>query len=143
LQSKLPIAIVPIEDDGFHIMVDVKINGKKARLLVDTGASRSVFDMERIKKFIREEDFITEENEKLSTGLGTDSMESQSVTIKKIQLGDIKINDYRAIILEMGYVNASYEKLKLPGIDGVLGSDLLVELKATIDYKKEELILVC
>ena len=45
------------------------------------------------------------------------------------------------ILLDLTHVNVSYEKLDLPAIDGVLGSDLMMEYKAVIDYQKKELTL--
>ncbi len=52
----LPIKILKL-DDGFHLLISVRVNGKAARLLVDTGASKSVFDKERIGKYISKDKF--------------------------------------------------------------------------------------
>ena len=40
--------LLDIEGDGFHVMISGKINGKEAHFLIDTGASRSVFDTDTI-----------------------------------------------------------------------------------------------
>jgi len=135
----LPIRILFIEEDGFHLMIQSAINGKKAWLLIDTGASKTVFDRERIKKFVDEKEFFL--NEKLSTGLGTSTMQTHSVTVKKFQLGQLTIKNYNSILLDLSHVNDSYHKLDLPEIDGVLGSDLMVQYQAVIDYKAKELKL--
>ena len=45
---EIPINIINIEGDGFHIVTEGHINGKAARFVVDTGASRTVFDKDRI-----------------------------------------------------------------------------------------------
>lgn len=108
-------------------------------MLIDTGASKTVFDMVRFKKFVDENGF--EKNEKLSTGLGTNSMETHSAIIKKIQFGDLTIKNLKTILLDLSHVNVSYSKLGLPDIDGVLGSDLMMEYNAIIDYKSKELKL--
>lgn len=108
-------------------------------MLIDTGASKTVFDENRIKKFIDENEFIL--NEKLSTGLGTNSMQTHSATIKKIQFGKIVLKNFNTILLDLSHVNESYSKLDLPVIDGVLGSDLMIEYNAVIDYKSKELKL--
>lgn len=42
--TTIPLQILPIENDGFHLMIVVKINRKNANLIIDTGASRTVFD---------------------------------------------------------------------------------------------------
>ncbi|MBK7570589.1 MAG: hypothetical protein IPI10_02830 [Bacteroidetes bacterium] len=46
--------MLTIEDDGLHLIVDSEVNGKSCRLLIDTGASRTVFDQNRIFIFIKE-----------------------------------------------------------------------------------------
>ena len=49
---EIPINIINIEGDGFHIVTDGLVNGKSARFVVDTGASRTVFDKDRILNYI-------------------------------------------------------------------------------------------
>ena len=108
-------------------------------MLIDTGASRTVFDKTRIEKFASVQNLKA--SEKLSTGLETNSMQSHSVIINKLRIGDYTVEHYEAILLDLTLVNESYHKLGLPEIDGVLGSDILFECKAKIDYEKKALIL--
>ena len=49
---EVPLQLLDIEGEGFHIMVQGMIHGKEARFLIDTGASRSVFDPKTISTFI-------------------------------------------------------------------------------------------
>jgi predicted aspartyl protease len=135
----LPIDLLFIDDDGFHLMIHPLINNKKSCLLIDTGASRTVFDMKRIQRFVDEKGF--KPNEKLSTGLGTNSMQTHDVAIKKMQLNELVLKNIKSILLDLSHVNESYGKLGLPSIDGVLGSDLMVKYNAVIDYQKKILKL--
>jgi len=137
--NTIKIHLLPIEDDGYHIFLMALINGKPARLLIDTGASRTVFDAGRIKAFLDQEDHEFEKMDKLSTGLGTNTMESHSVVLKEFKLGETVFNDYCTVVLNIVHVNQSYQMLGYPEIDGVLGGDLLHELKAVIDYRKKEI----
>lgn len=139
MQTKLPFEIIPIEDDGFHLQLKVTINGIAANLIIDTGASRSVFDQTRIAQFTKNSH--VEDLDRLSAGLGTNTMISKKVIIEKLQLNTIVIENYEATILDLTHVNESYEKLELELIDGVLGSDILVDYNAIIDYDKKELVL--
>lgn len=136
----LPLTLQAIENDGFHLMLTIKVNGKNAVMILDTGASRTVFDETRIINFIGDNNL--EEHDKLSTGLGTTTMASKKVVLKKIQFGKILITNYDATILDLQHVNQSYQKLELEPIDGVLGGDILVDYNAIIDYEKKELKLV-
>ncbi len=133
------IKLLNIENNGYHLCVKAKINGKIANLLVDTGASRTVFDVNRIDKFVKIANL--QENEQLSTGLGTTSMKSHITELKKIQLEDLIIKNYPAVFLDLSHVNESYERVGLAAIDGVVGSDLLHEYKAIVNYEKLEISL--
>jgi hypothetical protein len=135
----IPIELLFIEDAGYHLLVKAKVNGKTVTLLIDTGASKTVFDKGRILRFAEEESFLT--LEKLSTGLGTTMMETQSTVLKKFQIGKLQIANFETIVIDLSHVNITYAKLDLPAIDGVLGSDLMVKHHAIIDYKKKEMKL--
>jgi len=135
--TEIPIQLISIEGDGFHLILKGSINNSTASFLIDTGASRSVFDQKRIKKFADDASF--EDNEKLSTGLGTNEMPSQVLILEKLQFGDLIIADYQAVAIDLRHVHFSYENLGLPQIDGVLGGDLLKQFKAVINYKTKKI----
>lgn len=136
---KVPIRTLSIEGDGFHLQIKVKINGKNANCIIDTGASKTVFDSERIKRFLKRE--TVHENERLSTGLGTSSMQSQVVVIERLDLGAFTIYHLPCIMLDLGHVNQTYTSIGLEPIDGVIGSDILHNSQAVIDYGKSLLSL--
>lgn len=139
MEYTIPFNVVPIEDSGYHLMVEVLINSVPAIFLIDTGASKSIMDQNRIVRFISNAVFTP--NEQLSAGLGTNTMESQLCVIDSVEIGGIKIPDYQTVLMDISHVNESYQKLGYPGIDGVLGSDLLYRFKASIDYEKSSLLL--
>ncbi|MBL4593928.1 MAG: clan AA aspartic protease [Flavobacteriales bacterium] len=140
MKTIIPLTIFPIENDGFHVKVSIMINGKEASMILDTGASRTVFDETRIMEFV--DDNHIEDHDRLSSGLGTNSMTSKKVLIGKIQIGEIEIVGYDATILDLQHVNQSYEKLELEPVEGVLGGDILNDYNAVIDYANKELILI-
>ncbi len=134
----IPIKLLKLED-GFHLLIKVRVNGKVARLLIDTGASKTVFDKERIKAFLKDEKFET--HDKLSTGLGTSSMKSHLALIEKFSIGKIEIRKYKTVVIDLSHVNVAYGQMKQKPIDGVLGSDILKKYKAVIDYGKKKILL--
>ncbi len=135
----IPLKFLAIEGNGTHLLIVVKINGKKANMLVDTGASRTVFDINSISKFTSKKKFG--KNNQLSTGLGTNTMQSHNTILKKVKIGKLEIENFEAILLDLKHVNESYEKIGLGTIDGVLGGEILVNFKAVIDYGKKQLKL--
>ena len=54
-KSTLPIHFIKLNDFGVHLVVKAKINGKIANMLIDTGASNTVFDKTRIATFLPKE----------------------------------------------------------------------------------------
>lgn len=135
--TEIPFQLIPIEDDGYHLLTQGIINDTVATFLIDTGASRCVFDEQKIKNFLTKQPFT--ENEKLSTGLGTNTMPTKVVEIDRIIFGELCIQQYTAVVIDLSHVTESYASLQLPQIDGVLGSDILNEFKCVINYKKRKL----
>ena len=130
---EIPIRLLDIEGEGFHVMIQGKINGMEANFLIDTGASRSVFDPTVITKFIENPNF--EKKEGITAGVGGSDLESSTFIIKSLTLGTIELSNYEAVALDLENIHENYRKLRLPAIDGIIGGDILVKLKATINYR--------
>ena len=137
--TMIPLRVVSIQERGFHILVKIKVNNKTARMVVDTGASQTVMDRERVHRFVKEREF--KKSESLSTGLGTNSMESHIAHIRKMQLGDLILKDNSLLLLDLSMVNKSYQQIGIKEIDGILGSDILMNHQAVIDFNKKVLKL--
>ncbi len=130
---EVPLQLLDIEGEGFHIMVKGTIHGKEASFLVDTGASRSVFDTKTIAAFI--EDLHFEKKEGMTAGVGSSDLESATFHIDQLSIGALEIQDYEAVALDLENIHEMYDKLCLPHIDGIIGGDLLSHHKAVINYK--------
>jgi len=137
MKCVVPIEIFGLEEDGVHLLVLAMVNGDPARLIVDTGASRTVFDVNRMRQFSGEAVFEIKDKE--ATGLGTNTMESHLVVLNEFKIGDLIIESYETVLIDLSHVNESYEKIGIEPIDGVLGGDILLEYKAIIDYSKEQI----
>lgn len=135
----LLIEVLAIQGDGFHAFVNVGIGRKHLRMLVDTGASRTVFDEQKISEIIPSERFRS--IEQLSAGLGTNSAPGKSTIIPNLRLGALKLKNYETVILDLSHVNVLYRSIGLPELVGVLGSDLLLKYKAKIDFEENTLVL--
>lgn len=136
---EIPINIINIEGDGFHIVTEGLINGKTARFVVDTGASRTVFDKDRILNYINNPEFS--EKEGLSAGIGGTDISSFIFDIDELCFGDLMIKNYQAVAMDLSNINTSYEMIKLPPIDGVFGGDLLKKHNAVINYRLKKIRL--
>ena len=136
---EVPLQLLDIEGEGFHIMVQGKIHDKEARFLIDTGASRSVFDPNTITDFI--DNVAFEKKEGMTAGVGSSDLESATFMIEVFSIGELEIHDYEAVALDLENIHEMYGKLGLPRIDGIIGGDLLKRYKAVINYKGKKMRL--
>jgi len=138
-QTKIKLIVEEIEKKNFHLFVIINIGKKFARLLLDTGASKTVFDKGKILKFVKLSRLLAHEGK--SVGLGISDAETQVVKLNNIQIGKLAINSFEVAVLDISNVNITYNQISIPDIDGVLGSDFLMKYKATIDFNKGVLVL--
>jgi hypothetical protein len=136
---EVPLQLLDIEGEGFHVMVEGSIHGKEAHFLIDTGASRSVFDPKTISTFI--DDLTFEKKEGLTAGVGSSDLESATFQIDVFSLGALEILNYEAVALDLENIHEMYAKLGLPQIDGIIGGDLLKRHKAIINYRCKKMRL--
>lgn len=139
VKSHVPIRAISIPPSGLHLAVSAFINGQLANVLIDTGASQTVMDRNRIGIFSTQTEF--EATGQKSKGLGTDSMESHHFSVNQFILGDLVLERLEVTLLDLTHVNGSYSELGMTPIDMVLGGDLLRSYAAVIDYANLVLIL--
>ena len=140
MQHILPIEIIDLQGEGMHLFLKTKAGRKACRLLIDTGASRTVFDAERFQRLLPKAELQL--LQQLSTGLGSNAVQSRAGSIPRLKLGDVVLKDFEVVVLDLSHVNQSYQQLGFPEIDGVLGSDVLFKMKAEIDYGRAQLRLI-
>ena len=139
MKTTLPIDIVTLgEDNSFHLFVSGYINGQSYDLLIDTGASHTIFDSSLIQEVPADE---TVGHEIQSAGIHAGELKTSIGHIKKFKLGDLKYVDWTVVLLDLTHVNNLYGKFSDKRVAGLIGSDFLLKHKAIIDYKKRELVL--
>ncbi|RYF10445.1 MAG: hypothetical protein EOO42_22590, partial [Flavobacteriales bacterium] len=57
----IPLKLLNLQDDGFHLLVEVVVFKEKHFAVLDTGASRSVFDKLLIERHLAETLHVSEE----------------------------------------------------------------------------------
>src|SRR5690606_7773363 len=75
----------------------------------------------------------------ISTGLGTNSMESFILELPTFEIGTWKIKKFVTAVLDLSTVNYAYEQMNFQPVIGVLGGDILFSYAARIDYQKRAL----
>lgn len=138
-ETRVPLELVNLHNDGFHLLVEVVVFGQSFNVVLDTGASKTVFDKTVIEKHMKDAELMS--SELLSTGLGTNSMESHTIIIPVLKIGKFKLKNFEAAVLDLSTISHAYSSLNLPPVIGVLGGDILMRHKAIINYKKLHLKL--
>lgn len=136
----IPFEIINIENEGYHIVLDIEILDSKYKIVLDTGASKTVLDKHTLLNIgLKEEDFTS--TDILSTGLGTNEMKSEMLDLKSISLGTWSIKNITVAVLDLSAINYAYNHMNLEPVIGVLGGDILTQYGAIINYKKKTLQL--
>ncbi len=137
---KLPLELIDLQGDGFHLLVEVFVFGQSFKAVLDTGASKSAFDMEIISG-LAPADQIVHVPDHHAIGLGTTTMERYFVVCPELKLGKLIIKNYEAPVFDLSAIKFAYDKLDLPPVIGVLGGDILHQCQAVIDYENLKLNL--
>ncbi|MXV17164.1 aspartyl protease family protein [Hufsiella ginkgonis] len=135
---RVPLEILNLNNDGFHLLVDVVVFGASFKAVVDTGASRTVFDKTLITGLLGGNDILVT-TDKLSAGLGTTSMESFQLIVPEVRIGKFRIHELEAAVLDLSSINQAYANLRIGPVIGVIGGDILMTYRAVIDYGKSQL----
>lgn len=135
----VPLNIIDLHDDGFHPLVEVSLFAKPFIMVLDTGASKTAFDQTTLTEANETMSILA--SEKLSTGLGTNTMESFTATVSDMFIGSLPIAEFEAAVLDLSTINIAYSQMGHPKVLGVLGGDILMKYKAVIDYGKQVLKL--
>src|SRR5437764_546210 len=112
--TTIAIKILNIENNGIHLLIEAYINRKKTIMILDTGASKTVFDKESIQRLIGDE-AITQ-NDVKSVGVGGHHLESHQTIIKSFRLGKLTIKNYTTVLIDLSHVNEIYKQLDTPAI---------------------------
>lgn len=135
----IPLEILDLNGNGFHILINIKLFSQPFRLVLDTGASKTAFDKTLLLELIQENKL--KKSGHLTTGLGTSNMESFTVDIADLYIGKFHIPLLEVAVLDLSAINLAYQKLEIAPVLGVLGGDVLVKYLAVIDYERCKLVL--
>jgi hypothetical protein len=137
--KSIKIILGAFDEGGYHLFINLKINGLKCRFLIDTGASKSVLDKRYFEEKIGKKYIKAVKQE--TTGLHSSTSESYYGNIKMIELGHHVIKNYSVAAIDLTHVNQVYRNAKKPKINGILGSDLMLRYKMIVDYGELKIYL--
>ena len=135
----VPLTNIDLQGEGFHLLLDIVIFNQTFKVVLDTGASRTAFDHDLL--FTANEKAHIIASERLSTGLGTNTMISATTVLENIRIGELLIPEMEVAVLDLSTINIAYAELGQPKVLGVIGGDILMKYSAVIDYHRKLLLL--
>jgi len=139
LEKKGYVAVPLTQEEGGGFMVECKIGIVPCRLLLDTGAESSVFDIALVKRL-----GLKQGDEVGGVGIGG-VQKGVEISLRGISIGDF---DTRAMTgslyfkaFDLSAMNDVRDQRKLRRIDGLLGHSGLKHASAVVDYSARTLYL--
>lgn len=140
MRYKIPIEIIELELENYHPVVStVFADGTRGKWVVDTGASKSVFDIQLAQHIAYSEG---DKEELHSAGISEEPIQSTLGVLKTVLFGKLQVENMKVALLDLSHINQLYSRATDLKICGLLGSDFLVKHKAVLDYKRSKLVLL-
>ncbi|MDR2410608.1 MAG: NUDIX domain-containing protein [Bacteroidales bacterium] len=128
-----PFEIIALDKDqqNFQPVIEAYIGEHPLRLIVDTGASHSCLSEKMIKQFVGKTKIETN----IVVGIGRGKLKNNKlIHVPDFRIAELEISNYAFLTLKLTYINRMLSLLGIKPIDGLLGSDILYQYKAIIDY---------
>ena len=117
-----------------HLTATLKINGQNAVMLLDTGGGATVLDYKQMDHF----GLKARATHDYAAGIG--ETRAQLAQAKAdISIGKVTLKGFGLYVMDMYNVNVTFKRNRSMQVDGVLGSDLIEQLHAVIDYDNHRL----
>ena len=97
-----------MQEDGYHCIIDGAVNGNPLLMVLDTGASRSCFDIAFLQQFLDEQALQT--NDSMTSGIGTNSLNSFITVLDEFSMGSFVLEKYQAVGLDLTHIHEAYKQ---------------------------------
>lgn len=122
-----PVVIPYKYDDGGHIRVPAKVNGRDIEMMLDTGCGHSDLWIDKLADIAKPDE--TKMTAKMANG---SDFSYSSLRADKLQLGSLELNNVRLAIVP-GLPKHRY-------LSGFFGGNIMEHMVVTIDYQKKEIL---
>jgi predicted aspartyl protease len=125
------------ESEGYNLYVDGKVNGTKARLMVDTGAFATLLHSQFVlgmKIPLRKTKFV-------SSGINLSPSRVHVATITRLSVGSMDMQSHRVGVINLERLIYGGSLQASPPVAGLLGSEMLQRYHAIIDFGTKSLYL--
>src|SRR5436190_1151969 len=125
------------ESEGYNLYVDGKVNGKKARLMVDTGAFATILH----SQFVLGMKIPLRQTKFMSSGINLSPSRVHVATITRLSVGSMDMQSHRVGVINLERLIYGSSPQASPPVAGLLGSEMLQRYHAIIDFGTKSLYL--
>lgn len=125
---------------GHHAHVVCKINGKEARMILDTGASSTVLCKTAVDQYADAEQLQRGQG---SVSFGSSDLKTETI-YSDIEIAGRKFVGHNFMVLDLSNVNEAYVDMfgnKSRNVVGIIGADLLLQGQAVISFYTQEIFM--
>lgn len=134
---EISFEVVELEPKTYHPLIKAEFGELESHWwVVDTGASKSVFDQSLTGYYIAEADDTV-----MATGLGKEVVETNSGTIAEFKLGGYNFGLLHVALVDFLHINNEYAKFSDKKIVGLIGCDFLYSRNAILDFEQTRITL--
>lgn len=120
-----------------HLFVRAKVNGALGDFIIDTGASNSCVDFVHIEHF----NITPLDSSTKASGAGANGMYTQVAYNNHLQMSRWHNKEFNLVLLDLTHVNVALTEYDTKKVHGIIGSDVLLQGEAIIDYKEKILYI--
>lgn len=113
-----------------HLILYAKINGVKSRFILDTGATNSVIDENQKEKL----NVNSSTSDIVASGAGKSNIPIEMAKNIRLEISNLLFEQKEFVIMNLDHINNAVMNYGGKRIDGIIGSDILSESRAIIDY---------
>ncbi|WP_194977166.1 retropepsin-like aspartic protease [Aquiflexum lacus] len=129
-QSTLPIIL----GKGLAL-IEVKMNGKKLKMILDTGASANVMDIQEINHIGSGSSRVREVS---MAGFGKNIIQVKSSKVNEWMVGNLPCPPMKTLFVTLNQLNQNNWGNR---VDGILGYNFLCNFRVSINFRKKEIHL--
>ena len=136
--AEIRFEIIELEAKTYHPLIKAEFTGlEEYWWVIDTGASKSVFDSSLTEHYLTNEDESV-----MATGLGKEVVETNSGTIAELKLGGLNFGPLKVALVDFEHINNEYAKFSDKKIAGLIGCDFLYSRNAILDFEQAKITLL-
>jgi hypothetical protein len=137
MKQEIFFEIIELEANTYHPLIRAEFSGLEDHWwVIDTGASKSVFDGSLTTCYRADEDDAV-----MATGLGKEVVETNSGTIMDFTLDGRHFGTLKVALVDFQHINDEYAKFSDKKIVGLIGCDFLFAQKAILNFEQKMITL--